>query len=120
METKDTHQNFIKQLKKYLETRFKLLKCEAIEEGSSIISGIITDVIMIVIFTIAFILFSVTIALLLGKLLESNWLGFACVTVLYLLIAMFHRIFKISIENVLIRIFIQKLFKQGNVKSTKE
>ncbi len=114
MKSKDTPQNIYDQIKEYLETRYTLLKYEAIEQGSSVLSRVITDVVLLVVFTIVLVFLSITLALFLGKLLGSNWAGFGCITILYFFISLFQRIFKINIENVLIRTFVQKLFKKQN------
>jgi hypothetical protein len=37
METNDTYQPVLKQIKQYFETHYKLLKYEAIDQGTSII-----------------------------------------------------------------------------------
>jgi multidrug transporter EmrE-like cation transporter len=121
METNNTPPNFIKQLTEYLENRYKLLKHQSILEGSSIFSRIVTDVAIIISATIAFVLFSVVLALFLGKLLDANWKGFGIVAVIYLLIAIFQKLFKISMENMLILISIKKIFgDKGDSKKSNE
>lgn len=114
MKTNPTSQSVIKDLKDYFETRYKLLKYEAIDKGSSMIADIITDIILIVIYMLAVVFFSITIALCLGRLLGSVWMGFGCITVVYLVISLFHRLFKTAIENALIRSLAAKLFKHKN------
>lgn len=118
METNDTSQNFIEQLKQYLETRGKLFKYEAIFEGSTVFSRIITTIIILIATTIAIVIFSIMLALVLGKLLGHQWMGFGMVTIVYLLVAMFQRLFKISIENMLILRFSKKIlgYKSGITK----
>jgi uncharacterized membrane protein len=114
METNDTYQPLIKQIKQYFETRYKLLKYQAIEQRTSIISAIITDVAMVTVFMVAFVFVTLTIAFFLGDFLGSNCAGFGCVALLYLFLSLLSRLFKITIENVLIRVLIQRIFKRKN------
>lgn len=114
METNDTYQPIVKQIKQYFETRYKLLKYEAADRGTSIISAIVTDIAMVIVFIVAFVFFTLTLGFFLGKLLGSNWEGFGCITLLYLLLSFFNRLFKTRIENVLIPVLIQRIFKHNN------
>lgn len=110
METTTT-QPIIEQLKQYLETKIKLLKYEGIDKASGIIADIVTDIVLIIIGLVAFIFFSVTLALFAGYLLKSYWMGFGCVTLLYVLILFSGHLLKVSLQNMFIRIFIKKMFK---------
>lgn len=110
METTTT-QPIIEQLKQYLETKIKLLKYEGIDKASAIIADIVTDIVLIIIGLVAFIFFSVTLALFAGYLLKSYWMGFGCVTLLYVLILFSGHLLKVSLQNMFIRIFIKKMFK---------
>ncbi|QEC79866.1 hypothetical protein [Mucilaginibacter ginsenosidivorax] len=114
METNDTYQPLVKQIKQYFETRYKLLKYQAIAQRTTIISAIITDVAMATVFMVAFVFITLTLAFLAGNFLGSNWAGFGCVTLLYLFLSLLSRLFKITIENVLIRVLIQRIFKHKN------
>ncbi|AYL98318.1 phage holin family protein [Mucilaginibacter celer] len=102
----------IEQLKEYAELRFKLLKYEAIEGGTSILASIIADVVVVISMVLAFLFASVTLGFYLATVFHSYWAGFGCVAVLYFLIAMFIKIFKRNLERPLINIFIQKIFKR--------
>lgn len=110
METTTT-QPIIEQLKQYLETKIKLLKYEGIDKASGIIADIVTDIVLIIIGLVAFIFLSVTLALFAGYLLKSYWMGFGCVTLLYVLILFSGHLLKVSLQNMFIRIFIKKMFK---------
>ncbi|MBB6108424.1 MULTISPECIES: phage holin family protein [Mucilaginibacter] len=102
----------VDQLKEYAETRFKLLKYEAIEGGTSILASMITDVITAVSMVLAFMFASLTLAFYLAYLLNSDWEGFGCVALIYLIIAVVVKLNKERIEKPLINLFIQKLFKK--------
>ncbi|MEN0052901.1 MAG: phage holin family protein [Mucilaginibacter sp.] len=102
----------VDQLKEYAETRFKLLKYEAIEGGTSILASVITDVITVISMVFAFVFASFTLAFYLADVLGSLWEGFGCVALIYLLIAIVIKLNKERIEKPLINIFIQKIFKK--------
>lgn len=102
----------IDQLKEYAETRFKLLKYEAIEGGTSILASAITDVIVTISMLLAFIFASFTLAFYLGDVFNSLWQGFGCVALIYLVIAIIIKLNKNAIEKPLANIFIQKIFKR--------
>ncbi len=101
----------IDQLKEYAETRLKLAKYQAIEGGTSIAASIIADIVTIVSMVLAFIFASFTLAFFLAQLLNSDWEGFGCVAVIYLLIALAVKYNKKSLEKPIINAFLQKIFK---------
>ncbi|GAA3970755.1 hypothetical protein GCM10022210_19910 [Mucilaginibacter dorajii] len=111
-ETKPPLPPIIDQLKEYAETRFKLLKYEAIEGSTSILASVITDVVVVISMVLCFIFASVTLAYFLADVLHSNWEGFGCVALIYLIIAIIIKLNKSSIEKPLANIFIQKIFKR--------
>jgi len=114
MNTNPASQSVIKDLRDYFKTRYKLLKYEAIDKGSSMIADIITDFILMVVYILTLILFSIALALCIGQLLNSIWLGFGCITIVYLVASLFHRLFKTAIENALIRSVAAKFSKHKN------
>jgi hypothetical protein len=102
----------VDQLKEYAETRFKLLKYEAIEGGTSILASVITDAITAISMVLAFIFASFTLAYYLSDVLQSFWEGFGCVALIYLIIAVVIKLNKERIEKPLVNLFVQKLFKK--------
>src|ERR1700761_8745036 len=84
---KETPPPLFDQLKDYAETRLKLAKYQAIEGGTSVVAGIIADVVGVICMCMAFIFASITLAFYLSHLFKSLWEGFACVGGMYLLIA---------------------------------
>jgi len=99
------------QLKDYADTRLKLAKYQAIEGGSSIAASIIADVVVVICMSMAFIFASITLAFYLSYLFKSFWEGFACVGVLYLLIAVLVKYNKKRLEKPIINTLIQKILK---------
>ena len=102
------------QLKEYAETRFKLSKYKVIEKSTSVIAGLVTDVVIIVSLVLTFLFASFTLALFLGEVFHSYWKGFGCVALLYLLFAIVIMLAKGSFERPLINVLIKKLFKDEN------
>jgi len=102
----------IDQLKEYAETRFKLLKYETIEGGTSILASVLTDAITAISMVLAFIFASFTLAYFLSDVLNSFWEGFGCVALIYLIIAIVIKLNKERIEKPLVNLFIQKIFKK--------
>jgi len=112
MEAKnDTPPPLIDQLKDYAETRIKLAKYQAIEGGTTIAASLIADVVTVLSMVLAFVFASCTLAFYLGGVLGATWMGFGCVSVLYLIIALAIKYNKKSIEKPIVNGFIHKIFK---------
>jgi len=103
--------SLIDQLKEYGETRIKLAKYRAIEGGTSIAASIIADVAVMICMAMAFIFASITLAFYLAYVLGQLWQGFACVAVIYLLIALAVKFNKKGLERPIINAIIQKIFR---------
>ena len=101
----------IDQLKEYAETRIKLAKYQAIEGGSSVAASLIADGVAIGSAVLAFVFASCTLAYYLAQLLNSNWEGFGCVAVIYLIIALAIKANKKALEKPIVNAFIRKIFK---------
>jgi hypothetical protein len=104
-------QPIIDQLKDYAETRIKLAKYQAIEGGTSIAASLIADVVTIMAMVAAFVFASFTLAFYLGYLFASDWQGFGCVAIIYLIIALAIKFNKRAIERPIVNTFIRKIFK---------
>ncbi len=99
------------QLREYAETRIKLAKYQAIEGGTSIAASLLADLITIVSSVLAFIFASITLGFYLGSVFGADWMGFGCVAILYLAIALDIKYNKKSLEKPIVNAFIQKIFK---------
>jgi hypothetical protein len=104
--------SIIEQLKEYAETRIKLAKYQAIEGGTSIAAGLIADVVTVMSLVLAFIFASLTLAYYLGSVLGAIWMGFGCVALLYVIIALAIKYNRKRLEKPIVNAFIQKIFKQ--------
>lgn len=115
MEQNKTNPPIIEQIKEYVETRIRLIKYKVIEQATGIIASTVAYAILAVLGLFILLFFSVTLALLLGSLFGSYWIGFGCVTLLYIVLAVLVLVLKAKyIEAPLIGIFISKLFKDNN------
>jgi hypothetical protein len=106
---KEPQQPIIDQLKEYVETRVKLAKYKVIDSSSSIVAGLITDIVIAFAALLAFLFASFTLALFLGDLFNSYWKGFGVVALFYLLIAIIVVVAKKSFEKSIINAFIKKI-----------
>ncbi len=108
---KETPPPIIEQLKEYAEVRIKLAKYQAIEGGTTIAASLIADVVTVISMLLAFIFASLTLAFYLGKVFGSDWMGFGCVSIIYLVIALFIKYNKKMLERPIVNAIIQKIFK---------
>jgi hypothetical protein len=108
---KEAQPPIIDQLKEYAETHIKLAKYRAIEGGTSIAASLIADVVVIICMLLAFIFASITLGFYLSSLFNSDWEGFGCVALMYLIIALVVKYNRKSLERPVINAFIQKIFK---------
>lgn len=108
---KEAQPPIIDQLKEYAETHIKLAKYRAIEGGTSIAASLIADVVVIFCMLLAFIFASITLGFYLASLFKSEWEGFGCVALMYLIIALIVKYNRKSLERPVINAFIQKIFK---------
>jgi len=110
-EKKESARPIIEQITEYAETRFKLVKLEVIDRSTSIIAGIVTDIVIILALILTFLFASFTLALYLGDVLGANWKGFGCIAAFYLLIALVVIFAKNAFERPIINVLVRKLFK---------
>jgi len=111
-EQKQEQAGLTDQLKEYIETRIKLARYQAIDKGTSFMANIITEVFVLICIGMTFFFATITLALFLGHVLGSYWLGFGCIAALYLLLAIIVSAIKDKyIEPRIIDFFIKKIFK---------
>jgi hypothetical protein len=84
-------------LKEYADTNYELIKLEVIDHSSSIISGIITSLTIILIVVLFAFFGSMYLAFYLSDLLGINYIGFAIMGGFYLLLAIIVYAFKKSL-----------------------
>ncbi len=77
----------IEQIKLYIETRIKLARYQAIDKGSSVIANAIIAIAIGALCIVTFFFSTIALALYIGQLLGAYWMGFGCVALFYLLLA---------------------------------
>jgi putative superfamily III holin-X len=78
----------------YLETKIQLIKLNAIDKASHIISAILSQLIILVIAAFVMFLLNIGVALWIGSLLGKLYYGFFILSAFYLLIGILIFIFK--------------------------
>ena len=101
--------SFIDQLKEYAETRIKLAKYQAVDSGTSIVAGIVAQLVVIISLLLVFVFASLTLAFFLSDILNSFWQGFGCTALIYLVIAIILNAKKPGIEKTIANTLIEKI-----------
>jgi uncharacterized membrane protein YcjF (UPF0283 family) len=110
MENNEEKPGLTDQVKEYIETRIKLARLQAIEKGSSFFASLVTEVFVLICTATTILFFSITLALYLGKVMGAYWMGFGCVALVYLFIAVLvSSIQKKHIEPKIVNFLIKKL-----------
>ncbi|GAA4101217.1 hypothetical protein [Mucilaginibacter panaciglaebae] len=99
------------QLKDYAEIKLKLTKYKAIDSGSAIFASIIGDMFVAISIMLVFVFASFTLAFYLAEVFQSDWKGFGCTALLYLLITIIIKFNKAGFEKPIASAFVMKFFK---------
>lgn len=108
---KEPQQPITEQVKEYIETYIKLARLKAIERGTSLFAGIVTDVFIILGLLIAFLFASLTLAFYLSGVFQSTWQGFGIVALAYLIIIIIIMFTRKSLERPIVNALLKRLFK---------
>lgn len=97
----------------YLGDRFTLVKLQAVEKVSVVAAAVVSAVVLFILVLFFLISLTIMLGLLFGKLLHDNWLGFAVVTGIYLLLILIvaffgKKLFGNAITHKLIQSFLKK------------
>lgn len=76
-------ESLFEKIKSYIETRTELIKLKAIDKSSSFVSGLITYIIVFVVFWCVFLLFNIGLAFLIGELVGKVYYGFFILAAFY-------------------------------------
>ena len=88
MEQQKSLNDVIENVQDYIELQKKILRLEVIEKVSEASASAGANSVVFVFYLLVFLFFSIAIALFAGDLLGKNYLGFAVIAVLYLMIAL--------------------------------
>jgi hypothetical protein len=85
MEEREFHplESLLESGQEYGKTSFELLKLRALDKSSGLASGIVFNLVVIIILTLFFLMGTLGIALWLGEILGKIWLGFFAVAGFY-------------------------------------
>lgn len=97
----------------YLGDRFTLIKLQAVEKISVIAAAVVSGVVLFILGLFFLIALTVMLGFLFGHLVDSNWLGFAIVAGIYLLLILIvvffgKKLFGNAITHKLIQSFLKK------------
>ncbi len=102
----------IQKTKEYINNWKKLSRLVLIERISSILSGFILDIVMVILGLIVFLFLSISLAFYLADITGSTPLGFLITSGIYLLIIIIIALLKTKIENKIINLSIRKFLKK--------
>lgn len=106
-------EDIVLEARTYLETRVEYTRLFLVKRASKVFADLITNVVVIFFFTLAFLFGTVTLALFLSDLLHSFTAGFGTVALLYLLLAIIVFFAKDKfIEKAIVNFTIKKYFKK--------
>ena len=97
----------------YLDTRVEYMRLFLVKRASKMFADLVTNAVVIICFTLAFLLGTITLALFLAEVLGSYAAGFGIVALLYLLFAIVVYLAKDKfIEKAIVNFTIRKYFKK--------
>ncbi len=107
-----------KKVKDYTNTNVSLYKLKAIDTTADIVSSIVSKALLILIVSTFLLFLNIGLSLYIGKLLESNYLGFLITSSFYLLLGISFYIFRKSlVENSISNLVIRKLHPENNINT---
>lgn len=74
------------KVRNYIETRFELIKLKSIDKAGSLVSGIVSTTVLILIFFNFFLMINIAIALWIGDCLGEYYYGFFAIAGFYAII----------------------------------
>jgi hypothetical protein len=104
----------IQKTKEYIRNWKKLSRLVLIERISTILSGFILDVIIVILGLIVLLFLSMSLAFYIADITGSTPLGFLITSGLYLLVIVIIASLKTKIENKIINLSIRKFLKKLN------
>lgn len=108
---KEPLQPIIAQVTDYFETYIRLARYKAIKRGTSLFAGIVIDLFVILGLSLTFLFVSLTLAFYLSHVLGAYWMGFGCISLLYLFIIVVVVVLRAKLEKPIVNVLIRKLFK---------
>jgi uncharacterized membrane protein YqjE len=88
MEELNKVENLIGHIKEYAETRFDLVALNLQDKGAEVLSSIVSSIIGTVLTLFVILFSSLGVALWLGNYFKNSFIGFFCIAVFYLVVAL--------------------------------
>ena len=88
MEQQNSLNDIVDNVQKYLEVQKKLIKLEVIEKVSEASATAAAGSVVFVFYLLVFLFFSIALALFVGEMFGSAYIGFGTMALIYLIIAM--------------------------------
>lgn len=93
----------------YIDAKQQLLKLQLVEKTSRVAAGILSFIIIMPFFILAFLFISFSLAQVFAELWGHQWLGYLSITLIYLFIGLVLVVFR---KKLLIRPIMNKFIKQ--------
>ncbi len=99
--------------KTYLDTRMEYVRLFLVKRITKLFADLVTTTVVVICFVLAFLLGTITLALYLASIFNSNTAGFGIVSLLYLFLAIVVYLTKNKyIEKAIVNFTIKKYFKK--------
>lgn len=106
-------EELLSDAKEYVDMRVEYIRLSLVEKASKLFADLITNVVVLVCFVLAFLFGTFTLALFLSSELGSYTKGFGCVALIYLVLAIIIYLAKDKfLEKRLTNIFIRNYFEK--------
>ncbi len=108
-------QNIIEKIKEYIHIRTELSVLSAVDKGSQLFAGLLTDGLVLILMVLAGLFGSFALGFYLSEVLNNTYGGFLIVAGIYLILALvLNSIKEKYLEKQIINMVIKKFFKDRN------
>jgi len=108
-------QKIIDKIKQYIQVRTELSLLSAVDKGSQLFAGLLTDGLVLILIVLGGLFGSLALGFYLSEVLNNTYGGFLIVAGIYLLLALFINSTKEKyLEKRIINLVIKKFFRERN------
>ena len=105
-------EKLVEKVKEYVHVRKELTILNAVDKGSQLFAGLITDGLVLILAVLAFLFASLALGFFLSEVLGNSYAGFLIVAGIYLLAALILNSIKEKyLEKRIINVIIEKFFR---------
>jgi hypothetical protein len=108
-EINQNNQDIVSLIKEYIATRLEIVRLSAIERLTLILPVVIISTVLVVLILLGWLFGSVTLALYIGSLLDSNTKGFGVVTLIYIALGLIIYFSKEGVQKKLTDRFVRSI-----------